>query len=535
VTVHGSSGADDLRVGSTNGFTRLNLNAGEAVGDADVEVDNPVYKVRVLGHTGDDLVDARGGAGTGAVLRNGPYGRFEFDDVAGEAQSADTVYAGDGPSTLWGRLGNDKLTAGSGPAELVGGGGADSLTGGPGDDAIEPTTGDDTVAGGAGNDLLDFYRAPSGVQVDLQATGPQATRAGRMTIEGIEAVTGSRYADVLKGSPAGETLFGAQGNDVLMGRGGDDVLQGDGRYSYTDTGVDTADFRDASGPVSVDLTKPAPQATGAAGSDTFDGIENAIGSEYADTLIGDEAANQLDGRGGPDVLRGGGGADMLAPGSTPRGAADGADEVDGGADRDTVSYQGRLYAVAVSLDGVRNDGADPNRDGVSSASEEGDLATDVEHVTGGTGPDRLTAFGNVANLLDGGPGDDWFDGGPGGDTLLGQAGNDTVSYAARTTRVAVSLGGLWYQDGADPNGDGVSTRDEEGDWANVENAIGGSGPDRLVAHGAGVNVLTGGPGADVLDAFDGTSAVDRLVCGTGTDSYRADPSDALDACETAAP
>lgn len=41
-------------------------------------------------------------------------------------------------------------------------------------------------------------------------------------------------------------------------------------------------------------------------------IENAIGSNYADTLIGTSGANRLEGRGGNDVLQGGGGLDTAA-------------------------------------------------------------------------------------------------------------------------------------------------------------------------------------------------------------------------------
>lgn len=91
-------------------------------------------------------------------------------------------------------------------------------------------------------------------------------------------------------------------------------------------------------------------------------------------------------------------------------------------------------------------------------------------------------------------------------------------------------------DGVDPDGDGISEPGEENDLVlGMENAVGGPGADRLVAPGPEVNVLTGGPGADFLDAFDGSTAVDQLRCGSETDSYRRDPSDTTDGCETAAP
>ncbi len=48
----------------------------------------------------------------------------------------------------------------------------------------------------------------------------------------------------------------------------------------------------AAGPVTVDLTLSGPQNTGE-GSDTFLGIENLIGSHFADTLIGNGSNRTL--------------------------------------------------------------------------------------------------------------------------------------------------------------------------------------------------------------------------------------------------
>ena len=56
-------------------------------------------------------------------------------------------------------------------------------------------------------------------------------------------------------------------------------------------------------------------------------------------------------------------------------------------------------------------------------------------VSADTGP-----FGNGADALDGGPGAD-----------------DVIDYSARTTRKVVNLGLIsWFNDGADPNFDGIS-------------------------------------------------------------------------------
>ncbi|HEX8105360.1 MAG TPA: hypothetical protein VF533_22280 [Solirubrobacteraceae bacterium] len=438
VAVVGSDGADHIRLGATGGFPSINLNATEAVGDADVVFKGISPNSGALyGGGGDDVLDARGGVGTG-----GPLGLRAFDllDLNGD-DGNDELHGMSGWNRMWGGAGDDRLEVGSGTgSSLYDGAGDDTLIGGAGDDDFATTGGNDTVTGAGGTDSVtfEFDRLARGVRLDLQVTGPQDTGHGIDSFSGIERVVGTGYKDVLRGTSGAEHLSGHYGDDIIMGRGGADELDGE-------WGRDVVDYSQAPGPVVVDLTKAAPQATGADGNDTLRRFESVIGSRFADSLTGDAWGNVLDGGAGADTLRGGDGSDRIIPGSSRSGGADGADDADGGRGIDGLYYTGRLYRVAVSLDGVRNDGADPNRDGASSATEEGDLI------------------------------------------------------------------------------------------AGFENVRGGAGPDLLVARGPEANILTGGPGADVLDAFDGSSVVDKLICGAGADTYRADPSDAPDACETAAP
>jgi Ca2+-binding RTX toxin-like protein len=76
--------------------------------------------------------------------------------------------------------------------------------------------------------------------------------------------------------------------------------------------------------------------------------------------------------------------------------------------------------VSVTLDGVANDG--------SPGGEGDDVGTDVENVTGGSGPDTLVGDADH-NVLNGGAGRDSITGGPRSDTLLGGAGNDLFAAA----------------------------------------------------------------------------------------------------------
>jgi Ca2+-binding RTX toxin-like protein len=109
---------------------------------------------------------------------------------------------------------------------------------------------------------------------------------------------------------------------------------------------------------------------------------------------------------------------------------------------------------------------------------------------GGDGYDTLT--GNYAdNELLGGPGNDTMTGSLGADTFDGgPAGRDTVSYADRTSPSTVVTATI---------GDGTNDGETgEGDvLANVENVIGGAGPDHL-AGDSGANLLIGGAGDDEI-------------------------------------
>ncbi|HEX8105357.1 MAG TPA: hypothetical protein VF533_22265 [Solirubrobacteraceae bacterium] len=480
VSVVGGPGAETYRAGTYNGTqTRVNLNAGEFIGDADV-LGTGLDAVVLSGQGGDDVIDAHGGQGMGAPLALG--------------------------LTIYGDDGGDTLTAGDAGAVLVGYSGDDTLIGGAGPDQLSPGGDDDVVDGGAGSDTLVFpAQLTSGVHADLSKTEPQDTGVlGTDTLTGLESVFGTIGPDVLRGGDQGEFFRGFGGDDVIAPGGGDDGI-------LADEGSDTVDYGSEGAAVTVALAGGQPQASGAtAGADGMAGVENIVGSPFDDTLTGDAGPNVIDGGMGADVLDGAGGTD-------------------------TVSYAARTKRVTVWLDDLANDGADPDTDGTSEAGEEADLAKGFENVAGGAGNDQLNGDGGP-NLLTGGAGADLLGGGLGADVLDGGLGIDTITYAARTKAVAVTLNGV-ADDGADPDQDGISTAAEEGDQdSDVENVTGGSGDDRLRALAAGiVNVLAGKGGNDRLDAQDGSTKVDKLDCGTGAaDKHKSDPSDTTTGCEQVA-
>ena len=162
---------------------------------------------------------------------------------------------------------------------------------------------------------------------------------------------------------------------------------------------------------------------------------------------------------------------------------------------------------------------------------------DIENVTGGLGDDVIRGSA-AANTLFGGPGDDILDGAGGADVLSGGIGVDTADYSLRLLGVSVDLDGI-PDDGEPGEGDNVVT--------DIENILGGSGPDTLRG-GGGPNRLSGGAGADIIDGLSGTDtieggdgsdtiqakdgATDVISCGGGTDTLTRDVQDiVVEDCE----
>ncbi|HEY0468731.1 MAG TPA: calcium-binding protein [Polyangiaceae bacterium] len=253
----------------------------------------------------------------------------------------------------------------------------------------------------------------------------------------------------------------------------------------------------------------------------------------------------------PITVYGGAGADVFNQGTV----ATPGEIIHGGADIDTVSYALRTAAMTVTVGAGANDG-----DG--TATENDDINSDVEIVTGGTAADSMTAAPTVAVTFNGVLGDDTLIGDTGADVLNGDGGNDTLRGKAGADVLsggdgndtfdeeAASNGGDIFNGGAGidtldyhlrPTGgvtvtmDGIAANDgalvsgvSEGDncKADVENILGSAFGDTITGNALN-NTITGGDGDDILNGGAGddtfltgtvNDGLDTISGGTGVDT-----------------
>ena len=454
----------------------------------------------LTGLGGDDRLN--GGAGADKLLGGDGNDTYIVDDVgdtvteAADEGVADLVQSsvaftlGDNIENL--TLTGSAIIAGTGNGSdniITGNGVANTLTGGAGDDRLDGGLGADKLLGGEGNDTYiidnageivtelaaegDVDLVQSSVTFTLGANVENLKLMGAVAVNGTgnalnNAITGNGMANVLTGVAGNDTLNGGLGSDTLNGGTGADMLVGGG-------GIDTATYASDVTGVTVSLMT-GNGVGGDADGDSLTGITNLTGGLGNDTLEGNASANTLIG-----------GAN--------------------GADGDTLSYANAGAGVTVSLMGV----------GAQATGGAGnDTISAFEHLTGGSGNDRLTGTG-AANTLTGLGGDDRINGGAGADKLLGGDGNDTyiVDNIGDVVTEATSAGDadLVHSSVAFTLGDNIENLTLTG--ALLISGTGNGLTNIIIGNGV-ANTLTGSAGNDRLD---GGLGADKLLGGDGNDTY----------------
>ncbi|MFM7464907.1 MAG: beta strand repeat-containing protein [Cyanobium sp.] len=319
----------------------------------------------------------------------------------------------------------------------------------------------DVINGLAGSDTVDYSDAMAAVKVSLALTGAQNTGgSGFDVLISIENIFGSQFSDSLTGDAGNNTLNGGEGfgNDTLDGGLGNDVLNGG-------LGQDAASYSGAAGSVTVSLENGF--AFGAAGRDTISGIEDVIGSNFADHLTGSNRdSNIIEGRDGDDTIGGSNGNDVLSGG-------DGFDTVDYGllagpvtlrafgvVDKRSLGVDQLISVEAILGSRGLGDTVDHSQVGAPATGTTTNLTTGVV-VVGGTSPLPLTfvvsqfenvigsrfadtVFGNTsANNISSGEGNDTIFGTNGNDIIDGGLGTDIANYSSLGSVVTLgAFGGL---------------------------------------------------------------------------------------------
>jgi Ca2+-binding RTX toxin-like protein len=254
-------------------------------------------------------------------------GTKNSDNLVGTSDS-DAIYS-------WGE--NDKLDGGFGADVMWGGAGNDIYYVDNAKDQTNEAISASNPADAGGNDLV--Y---SSVTRTLGKYLENLTLTGSVAING----TGNTLANTIIGNGAANTLNGSSGNDTLDGGAGSvaDIIDGG-------TGIDTVSYASLTSSLSTGVTlnlggtkdsNGYVSASGLGGLDKVKGVENILGSAYADVFTGDSAANTLNGGAGNDSLIGGAGNDTLIGGL-------GNDTLSGGTGTDVFVFNS---ATANNLDTI---------------------------------------------------------------------------------------------------------------------------------------------------------------------------------------
>ena len=302
------------------------------------------------------------------------------------------------------------------------------------------------------------------------------------------------------GDLSDETIFGSSQADLIEGGAGGDDIVGNG-------GSDTVAFTTASSGVIADLAVEANN-TGDAAGDTYNLVENILGSAHGDDLRGDGTINILTGGGGNDTLDGRSGNDTVLGGAgddTIRHSTAGVDTYDGGADTDTllVTNVGFADGAVVDLEaGTWSFGATTlNWTNFENYDNSAGSALSDEDVFGTAG----------ANVISTGAGDNTIDGRGGADTMAGGDGDD-IYHVDNAGDIVVEIAGdgdddmifssINYALSAAVEVESLFTSDI---FSTVAiNLTGNTGAQSIFGN-AGANVLSdgGAGGEDVLFGFGG--------------------------------
>ncbi|WP_298241353.1 VCBS domain-containing protein [uncultured Bradyrhizobium sp.] len=509
-TAHGTAAGDIAQVG-TDHFTGVNAVMGSLFGDV---ISGSNASEVFMGLAGNDQID--GGAG----FDTAQYSNLTFVTGGVNVSMASGTVTGDastGTDSLRSIEGvQGTIFADSYDATGFGQAGALNVGNSGASNNFEGLGGDDVVTGNGSTRLI-YGSATGGVTINMSAgTVTGDVSVGHDSFTNVNAVNGSNFADLYDATG----FVGPNNNfNIFQGLGGDDQVIGNGNTQIQYGNATTSG-------VTIYLAAGTASGDGSVGHDTFTGVNQVVGSNFADVYdaTGFNSVygtfNNFMGGAGNDTITGNG--DTQITFGNPTGGV-------------------VVNLAAGTVDGDASVGHDTIIGGVRAV--QGTIFNDI--LASGGGDNSL--FGNAGNdVLAGGAGNDYLSGGTGADTFIFATGDgsdyvqdflhsdgDKIDLAgvngvfsladvqAHATQIGsdtrLDFGGgntLYLQNvnlGSLSASDFVFGTPIVGD-DNPNTLVGTSHNDTIVALG-GNDMLEGGDGLDLLD---GGSGFDRAIYAAAT-------------------
>ncbi|EPY02797.1 hemolysin-adenylate cyclase [Magnetospirillum fulvum] len=348
----------------------------------------------------------------------------------------------------------------------------DKLTGDSNNNTFIAGAGADTFTGGGGVDVVSYAQSRDSLVIDQAGYGRGTSAAAGDAYSGIATIIGSTSVDTFIGGTAA-------GSATMFGGGGADWIS----YQYLAGGTG----------VTVDLLNNSNNS-GAAANDRTNGIENVIGSSYADLFYADGETNSFIGGSGNDVVsyvRSGVLTGMVIDqtgGNHGTGFAANdyysSIETIAGSQYDDTFIGGTASVLATMDGGVGSDWVDYEY--VSGASGATVDLTNSLNNGGAAVNDRLTNVENIKGTANA----DLFYASTAVNSFVGNGGLDTVSYARAGSAVTVD------QTGGN-HGSGYGSGDS---YSGIATIVGSAADDTFIGGtGAGSATMDGATGLDWVD------------------------------------
>ncbi|GKX61237.1 calcium-binding protein [Leminorella grimontii] len=438
----------------------------------------------LMGLGGNNVLD--GGAGTNTVSYERGANGVRVDFSTGSATNGyggtdtliniqqaigsafdDEMITGRGSYYLRAGNGNDVLIVNGDTASRA------ILDGGAGDDLFIAGYGVNKFIGGGGFDTVDYSRALSGIDVNLQTGQVYNNGFGDMdTLEGISAIVGTRFAD--------RFTLGNGDSTINAGDGDDEIIAGSGNHRIDGgSGTNTVDYSQALSAINVDLVSGAVTSNGFGGQDALTNVQRILGSSFDDEIAGGNGDDVIYGNAGNDVIYGSLGSDLLY----------------GGAGNNRLDYSRVSEGVTVDVINGRT----------TKSNGDTDIFSGFTQFTGTSGNDVFISP-KAALTINGGAGMDTVDYSQLSvritvDLRSGKATKYDASNASFLDQSLISIEKIIFPKGVSGTGSVGYTSTSGSTWF-----VGGNGNDTFYVMG-GSNTITGGGGWDWVSYSSARSGV----------------------------